>query len=187
MDVKRIVDERRKSVLSGVSLVFSGIIPIGLSPHHFELWRLAETFGALCETKITPSTTHLISLRNDTDKVLQAVEAGVRVVRPEWLLNCFKTWTHVTIDEFLLKDLPSPTTSLHIDQSQLDSMAKEIDEDSEAEAVSDLEHSDEPTDAPPDADDDDEIEEGPFKKRLRTESSDLELSILAELERELDQ
>lgn len=110
-DVKMIVDERRRAVLSGASLVFSGLIPLGIPAHNFELWRLAVAFGANCSQSITAETTHVISIRNDTDKVLQAVERGIRVVKPDWLISCFKKWSLLPAEDFLIHDLPPPKAS----------------------------------------------------------------------------
>lgn len=105
-DVKDIVDGRRRGVLSNVSLVFSGLIPLGMPPDAFELWRLALIFGAQCRDAVTSETTHVISIRHDTDKVVQAVEHGIPVVKPDWLIGCFKQWALLPIQPFLLRDLP---------------------------------------------------------------------------------
>lgn len=105
-DVKTIVDGRRRDVLSNVSLVFSGLIPLGMPPDAFELWRLALIFGAQCRDTVTAETTHVISIRHDTDKVMQAVEHGIPVVKPDWLIGCFKQWALLPIQPFLLGDLP---------------------------------------------------------------------------------
>lgn len=109
-DIKAILDSMRSQCLRDCHICFSGIIPLGMPPEHFELWRLAEMFGARCTADIIAGqTTHLISLRTDTDKVLRAVEmGGVNVVTPGWLFACLKSWSHVDEDSFLVKDLPPP-------------------------------------------------------------------------------
>lgn len=109
-DVKEILDARKRTALAGTSLAFSGIIPTGMPPERFELWRLATMFGASCSSAVQPgSTTHLITFRTDTDKVLQAVEAGdIAIVRPDWLLRCFREWRRVPEQEYRLASLPPP-------------------------------------------------------------------------------
>lgn len=65
-------------------------------------------FGATCTSDLHSTTTHLVSVRNDTDKVLQAVEMQIPVVRPEWLFECFKSWALLPLDRFLLQNVPKP-------------------------------------------------------------------------------
>ena len=105
-DVKQIVVEHRRAVLKGASIAFSGIIPIGLAPEKFELWRLATMFGAECCANVDEKTTHLITIRRDTDKVFQALEmGGIIMVRPEWLLQCMREWRWTDEKKFLLTDV----------------------------------------------------------------------------------
>lgn len=110
-DVKEILEARKRTVLSGVNLAFSGIIPTGMPPERFELWRLATMFGASCSPTVRPGhTTHLITFRTDTDKVLQAIEAGnISIMRPDWLLRCFREWKRAPEKEHHLANLPLPS------------------------------------------------------------------------------
>ena len=117
-----------------------------MPPTHFELWRLAEMFGARCNTAITHDTTHVISFRNDTDKVLQAMEAGIAVVKPEWLLACLKLWSKIQAKDYLLDRPPSRPLSdqdsiisdLEFDPAELQAMNDEL-----AELEGSLDESDE--------------------------------------------
>lgn len=123
-----------------------------MPPERFELWRLAEVFGAVCHRAIRPATTHLVSLRPDTDKVFQAVEAGILVVRPEWLVACFRHWTALPVAPFLLHALPTPAEAsakmdeqrasaarVRIHSDVLDQMNEELAElEGEAEDGDDL-------------------------------------------------
>ena len=176
-DIKEIVDARRKTVLAGVAIVFSGIIPLGLPPDRFELWRLAEMFGATCDTSIWCGTTHVISFRSDTDKVMQAVEAGIPVVKPDWLLACFRQWQRVPVEGFVVEGIQSRPPSEHelsigsdveFDPAELQAMNDELAE---------LEQS-------YDSDSDEDAE--PSSKRRRSEvSQSTDASFVEELERDL--
>jgi len=128
-DVKKIVMEHRKSVLRGVFITFSGIIPMGLTPEKFELWRLAIMFGAKCYVGVDEKTTHLITIRRDTDKEVRALEmGGVVMVRPEWLLQCMREWRQVEEKSFLLADLSAPRSPRKLpfaEKSSVESLERE--------------------------------------------------------------
>ena len=151
-DVKQIITEYKESVLQNVSITFSGIIPVGLLPEKFELWRLARMFGATCSESIISGITHLITFRTDTDKVLRAVEAGLIIVRPEWLLQCFREWQHVDEAPYLVKKLPPPkdvylspedVRAMNAELAELEDGDKaESDEEDDDKAESDKEDDD---------------------------------------------
>lgn len=131
-DVKEILDSRKRATLSGVHLTFSGIIPTGMPPERFELWRLATIFGASCASTIQPgTTTHLVTFRTDTDKVLQAIEAGnIAIVKPDWLLRCFREWKRVSETGYHLAnlDLISRPKPKGLDPDDLLAMNRELAE-----------------------------------------------------------
>lgn len=51
----------KKAVLRGVSLVFSGLIALGVRSQDSEYWKLADTFGAECTTNLKAQTTHVVA------------------------------------------------------------------------------------------------------------------------------
>lgn len=69
-DVRSVMDEERRQVLSGCQLVFSRVIPLSLpDPSRHALWALAEQFGAACSTECTEGTTHVVASSKGTEKV----------------------------------------------------------------------------------------------------------------------
>ena len=60
-DVCHILPWMKSQILSGVVIVFSGVIPIGHDPQRNELWIQATQFGAVCQLEMNASTTHLIA------------------------------------------------------------------------------------------------------------------------------
>ncbi len=131
LSVTSIIRRRKASVLSGCILAFSGIFPVGAPLERFELWRLAQMFGAICqEGVLLPAPqedcpegeqaaprliTHLVAVRSDTEKVRKALRAAKettgeppKIVRPEWLHACFKEWAAVPVDAYLISP-PQPS------------------------------------------------------------------------------
>ena len=61
MTVPEILALEKKKVLAGIGLVFSGVFPLDAPPHEQKMWRLAEQFGARCETQPGPNTSHVVA------------------------------------------------------------------------------------------------------------------------------
>ncbi|KAK9835002.1 hypothetical protein WJX81_003388 [Elliptochloris bilobata] len=83
----------RRRVLAGVRLCFSAVIPRGAaSPQAHALWRLAEELGAQVADAPDEATTHVVSARDRTDKVLWARQHARFAVSTLWLHSCGVLW-----------------------------------------------------------------------------------------------
>jgi hypothetical protein len=61
-DVKMILPRIKRTVLGGLHIVFSGIIPNNHgSPETTEIWKLAESFGASCHHNLGRQITHVVA------------------------------------------------------------------------------------------------------------------------------
>jgi len=58
-----IIPALKRQVLAGVHLLFSGVIPLDVEPRRAGIWLAAESFGAVCSTRLEPSTTHVVSAK----------------------------------------------------------------------------------------------------------------------------
>ena len=67
-DTKVIVPSVRLQVLQGVSLVFSGIVPINAQKDQSRPYLVARNLGAFVTEKVDKSTTHVVATRLDTAK-----------------------------------------------------------------------------------------------------------------------
>ncbi|EMC95886.1 hypothetical protein BAUCODRAFT_71386 [Baudoinia panamericana UAMH 10762] len=97
-DAAAIMTSMKSRVLSGVHLVFSGVVPLGVNPLNHDLAIWARSFGANVQVKVSRRTTHLISSPDRrTAKVRQALKKGSRIaiVNQNWLYACFSQWKKV--------------------------------------------------------------------------------------------
>ncbi|KAL8998466.1 MAG: hypothetical protein Q9169_002503 [Polycauliona sp. 2 TL-2023] len=104
-DVKTLMPSIKKSVLDGVAIVLSGLVPIGWDIQNSDLAMWAKSFGATIEEEVTRKTTHLIAARNRTAKVRQALRRGkgkVKIVSPQWLVDSLAQWTKLDETNYLL-------------------------------------------------------------------------------------
>ena len=93
MTVPEILALEKKKVLAGIGLVFSGVFPLDAPPHEQKMWRLAEQFGARCETQPGPNTSHVVAKTWGTGKCQWAKENGRHVVSPDWLFCSAFLWS----------------------------------------------------------------------------------------------
>ncbi|TKA27043.1 hypothetical protein B0A50_05234 [Salinomyces thailandicus] len=97
-DAAIIMSALKNKVLSGVHLVFSGVVPLGVDVHNCDIGIWAKSFGARLSDNIGKRTTHVIaSPERRTAKVRQAAKRGgrVQIVNQNWLYACFSAWTRV--------------------------------------------------------------------------------------------
>ena len=97
-DLKVIIPRLRKSVFSGLRLLFTGVIPTNIDPEKSREWNTARAFGGSVHSTIITSpvdecTTHVVVGKKDTDKYKQALRVpSVKIVTPEWFWDCAERW-----------------------------------------------------------------------------------------------
>lgn len=116
-DIKIIMPQMKLRVLEGVSLVFSGVVPLGTDIQNSDIALWARTFGAQIFENITKRTTHVIAARNRTAKVRQAARRRkIKIVTTQWLFDSISQWQRVDEDSYLIpvhpEDRGEPTSSL---------------------------------------------------------------------------
>jgi RNA polymerase II subunit A C-terminal domain phosphatase len=173
-DVKEILDELKQSVLGGSTLVFSGLTPLQSRMDGSHWWRLAEQYGAQCHNDISSATTHVISYRVDTSKVLCAQQRGIPIVTPDWILESIFNWERQDEAAFRPPNLPK-TPPLQTVNLKMDDFNKEIEE------MLDEEDDEDDDDSSSSDSDFDDIPDVPSPKRQRlSDAEDDEIDDLAE-------
>ncbi|RFU73953.1 rna polymerase ii subunit a c-terminal domain phosphatase [Trichoderma arundinaceum] len=94
-DVGDILDELKSSVLSGLVICLSGLVPLGVNIEESEIGMHAQSFGAQVVDSVSNRVTHLVvSLaRPRTKKVQQAAKIpSIKIVNQSWLADCLSQW-----------------------------------------------------------------------------------------------
>ena len=96
-DIKDIMPPIKTSVLKGVVICFTGVVPQGVDPKLSDLGMWARNFGAILSTNVTKSTTHVVAHKERrTHKVrVAAKHPRIKIVTPSWLTECFSRWRRV--------------------------------------------------------------------------------------------
>ncbi|KAF8932432.1 Carboxy-terminal domain (CTD) phosphatase [Haplosporangium gracile] len=111
-DVKEIIRGMKKNVLKGVNIVFSSVIPLGQIPQRADIWRQAESFGAICSTELSSGVTHVVAAKAGTQKVSEARRRKhVKLVRPEWLYHSIGKWQRQNEADYVLPEFANKSSS----------------------------------------------------------------------------
>ncbi|KAF8250198.1 hypothetical protein K440DRAFT_619671 [Wilcoxina mikolae CBS 423.85] len=102
-DVAVIMPTMKKRALSGVVLVFSGVIPLGADVQSSDIAVWAKSFGAVVAESVSPRVTHVVAARSRTAKVRQATRyPHIKIVGPHWLYDSISNWRHEPEDAYLI-------------------------------------------------------------------------------------
>ncbi|RXG59048.1 RNA polymerase II subunit A C-terminal domain phosphatase [Armadillidium vulgare] len=115
-DLKEIVPDSRKKVLSGCHLVLSSVVPQNTTLMDSKVYHIATSLGATVSSKIIAKakgkdhpdlnyTTHVVAANLHTEKVHQAKRLkNIKIVTPNWLWCCAERWERVDERLFELTD-----------------------------------------------------------------------------------
>ncbi|CAH0026071.1 unnamed protein product [Clonostachys rhizophaga] len=94
-DVGDILDELKSNVLSGLVIVLSGLVPLGVNIEESEIGMQAQSHGAQVVEKVTKRVTHLVvsTARPRTQKVRAAAKIpSIHIVNQNWLIDSLSQW-----------------------------------------------------------------------------------------------
>jgi len=96
-DLKTVIPYVKRKTLTGVHMVFSGVVPTQVPMERSKPFLLARSLGATVSSKVDIHTTHLVAARLGTAKVNDArKQGGVSIVTPDWLWACSERWERVS-------------------------------------------------------------------------------------------
>ncbi|CAF3071438.1 unnamed protein product [Rotaria sp. Silwood2] len=105
--LKQIMPDIRRQVLNSVSLCFSRLIPKDYPMEKHRATIMAKMMGATVTHDLqfdrngTIRTTHVIAGKQ-TVKVNQALQNNIKVVTPEWLIDCYEQWEKKPEENYIL-------------------------------------------------------------------------------------
>jgi len=121
-NVKHLLAQRRRQVLSGTVISFTGVIPSQAIPQQSRIWLLASAFGARCVTELDGSVTHLVATQLYTSKAKEAIrsERPPYIVRPLWLLSSVEHWRKQDEDEYLVTEAVASMAGLTREEQEVE-------------------------------------------------------------------
>jgi len=101
-DVKLIIENHRKQVLSNAHIAFSQVFHSHSNQERQPLWINATAFGAKCYKEFNSNITHLVSRTSKTHKAKEAARSGVHIVTESWLEDSILRWEKMPEEDYKL-------------------------------------------------------------------------------------
>ncbi|KAM5341854.1 hypothetical protein ACJ41O_014885 [Fusarium nematophilum] len=130
-DAGDILDELKSNVLSGLVIVLSGLVPLGVKVEESEIGMQAQSFGAQVLDTVSKRVTHLVvaSSRPRTKKVQQAAKIpSIKIVNQNWLTDCLSQWRRLDELPYYLEILDADRERGGDDTTEVASEVEEADE-----------------------------------------------------------
>lgn len=130
-DAGDILDELKSNVLSGLVIVLSGLVPLGVRVEESEIGLQAQSYGAQVLDTISKRVTHLVvaSSRPRTKKVQQAAKIpSIKIVNQNWLTDCLSQWRRLDERPYYLEILDADREKGGEDITEMTSEAEEVED-----------------------------------------------------------
>lgn len=113
-DLTTIIPRLKSTCLEGITVLFSGILPLGINIDNADIVIWCRQFGVKVVNEVFPGeVTHVVCRDpNSTGfktgltlkvRVAKKTIPGVKIVNPDWLFACLSSWSRVSEDEYLIE------------------------------------------------------------------------------------
>ncbi|ATY64761.1 RNA Polymerase II CTD phosphatase [Cordyceps militaris] len=129
-DVGDVLGELKSNVLSGLVIVLSGLVPLGVPIEESDIGNQALSFGAQVLNVVSKRVTHLVVSTSTprTNKVQQAAKiSSIKIVNQNWLTDCLSQWRRLDERPYLLPILDA-------DRAKSDDITESASEAEDADA-----------------------------------------------------
>lgn len=114
-DLTTIIPKLKSTRLSGINILFSGILPLGMNIDSADIVIWCRQFGVRVTNEVFPDVTHVVCRDPSSTfmkpgltlkvRVAKKTISNVKIVNPDWLFACLSQWKHVSEDDYLI-DVP---------------------------------------------------------------------------------
>lgn len=136
-DVKDVIEPLTIQALRGVYIVFTRMVPLDVNIFGTRWAEMAMKLGAIVQTDISKSTTHVIAKPGDpTSKMRKAAARGLKVVSCDWLWDSFGQWWERTDETPYLIDVDPGTAA----KRKQDEASAGLERDKQSDDEPDYDH-----------------------------------------------
>jgi len=132
-DAGWILDELKGVVFQGLTIVLSGLVPLGQDIYESDIAKLVMSFGADLQTKVSRRVTHLIvsTERLGTQKLKEASTiASIKIVNHHWLFDCVSRWERLDETPYLINlEVAGKRTPRSAETTDVETVSDGIGED----------------------------------------------------------
>ncbi|CAH6720915.1 RNA polymerase II subunit A C-terminal domain phosphatase [[Candida] jaroonii] len=109
-DLTKIIPQLKSKCLKGLTILFSGILPINIPFENLDLVILCKQFGATVVNEVLPEVTHVICKEPIEGqgltlkvKIAKDILPNVKIVNSDWLFSSLSNWKKMDESKYLIK------------------------------------------------------------------------------------
>ncbi|KAI3402880.2 fcp1 [Candida oxycetoniae] len=133
-NLTEIIPQMKSKCLAGITILFSGIIPLGVNLDSADIVIWCKQFGVNVVNEVYPEVTHVIckDVSEDCGPTFKARAAlklygdSIKMVNPDWLFSCLSTWSKVDEKDYLIAT--SNPKLWAVKESEVDRYKKRLEE-----------------------------------------------------------
>ncbi|KAG2734175.1 hypothetical protein G9P44_002181 [Scheffersomyces stipitis] len=108
-DLTKIIPYMKSQTLEGITVLFSGIIPLGINFENADIVIWCKQFGVKVVNEVYPEVTHVVC-RDPSNgqgptfkaRVARKILPDAHIVNPDWLFACLSAWNKVDEADYLI-------------------------------------------------------------------------------------
>lgn len=112
-DLTTIIPRLKSTRLSGIVILFSGILPLGMNLDNADIVIWCRQFGVRVTNEVYPDVTHVVCRDPSSSfmkpgltlkvRVAKKTISNVKIVNPDWLFACLSQWQPVSELDYLIE------------------------------------------------------------------------------------
>lgn len=134
-DLTTIIPKLKSTRLSGINILFSGILPLGMNIDSADIVIWCRQFGVRVTNEVFPDVTHVVCRDPAATlmkpgltlkvRVAKKTIPNVTIVNPDWLFACLSQWKHVSEDDYLIE---VPEQDWYVSDRDVEKYQKSLEE-----------------------------------------------------------
>lgn len=112
-DLTHIIPFLKSKCLEGITILFSGILPLGINLDTADIVIWCKQFGVKVVNEVYPEVTHVVCRDPNANsfksgptfkvRVAKKILPNVKIVNPDWLFACLSAWGKVDETDYLVE------------------------------------------------------------------------------------
>ncbi|KAK6460448.1 hypothetical protein DFJ63DRAFT_290595 [Scheffersomyces coipomensis] len=105
----KIIPTMKSACLKGITILFSGIIPLGINTDSADIVIWCKQFGVNVVSEVVPEITHVVCRDPATGqgptfkaRVANKTLPNASIVNPDWLFDCLSSWKKLDEKDYLI-------------------------------------------------------------------------------------
>ncbi|CAK9439030.1 uncharacterized protein LODBEIA_P32540 [Lodderomyces beijingensis] len=133
-NLTEVIPQMKSKCLTGITILFSGIIPRDINIENADIVIWCKQFGVQVVNEVFPEVTHVVcrDISEDSGPTFKARAANrlygdrIKIVNPDWLFSCLSSWKKQDEKDYLVNT--SDAKLWNVKESDVNVYAKKLEE-----------------------------------------------------------